>query len=93
VKVEIKKCEKTTFKNVVLREPTVGDYIAAERIAGSDKGFFFAACLLSQIAEFDGQRLPPEDITGLPIAQFAKLVAQVQKAGFLPELKDLIEQS
>lgn len=93
MKVELRRVEAKTFKHVVLHEPTVQDYIDAERMAGSDKGFFFAACLLARVGEFDGQRLSPEDLTALPIPVFAKLIARLTQAGFLPELKDLEEQS
>jgi len=69
VKVSVKK-RKVDYKEIVINEPTVEDMVKAEKMSGGDRGFEFAVCLLSLIAEFDGQKLPPEEIKKLPASVF-----------------------
>lgn len=61
------------FKEVVIREATVGDLIQAERAAGKAEGIPFVAALLSQVGTFDGKKLPPEELYNLSAADLAEL--------------------
>ena len=61
------------FDTVEVREALVGDLIKAERIAGKAEGIGFVAALLSQVATFDGQKLPPEELHRLSAADLAEL--------------------
>jgi hypothetical protein len=72
MKVTVKRKE-TGYKEIVLNEPTVEDMIKAEKMSNGDRGFEFATCLLSLIAEFDGKRLLPEDIKKLPASVFLEI--------------------
>lgn len=76
------------FEKVEIKEPTVDDLIKAERLADGQTGVAFAVALLSQIAEFDGQKLPPEDIRKLKLQDFLFLVREVENFG----LRELAKQ-
>ena len=65
MRVTVKR-RKVNYKEIVINEPTIEDMVKAEKMSDGDRGFEFAVCLLSLIAEFDGQRLPPEEIKKLP---------------------------
>jgi predicted peroxiredoxin len=72
VKITVKR-KKANYKEIALNEPTVEDLVKAEKMSGGDRGFEFAVCLLSLIAEFDGQKLPPEEIKKLPASVFLEI--------------------
>ncbi len=93
MKIEIKKAEKPKFDKIEIKEPTVQDYINAERIAGNERGFWFSVCLISQIVTFDGKKLPPEDIAEFPVDVFTRIIGKLQGAGFLQVQEELQEQS
>ena len=73
--MKITKKESTVlkFEEVEVREATVGDLIQAERVAGKPEGIAFIAALLSQVATFDGQKLPAEELYKLSAADLAEL--------------------
>jgi len=79
------KIEKNPFKvkEVIVREPTVEDLIKAERIAGGleDKGnsFEFLCALISLVAEFDGKRLPYDEVKKLPASVFLELAPHLSE--------------
>lgn len=83
-----KQTEGLSFTKVEIREPTVDDLIKAERLAEGQAGVAFAVALLSVIAEFDGEKLPPEDIRKLKLSDFLYLVKEVESGG----LKELAKQ-
>jgi len=72
MRVTVRK-KSANYKEIVINEPTVEDMIKAEKMSDGDKGFEFAVCLLSLIAEFDGTRLPPEEIKKLPASVFLEV--------------------
>ena len=72
MKITVKR-RKADYKEIVLNEPTVEDMIKAEKMSDGDRGFEFAVCLLSIIAEFDDQKLPPEEIKKLPASVFLEI--------------------
>ena len=72
MRVTVRK-KSANYKEIVINEPTVEDMIKAEKMSDGDKGFEFAVCLLSLIAEFDGQKLPPEEIKKLPASVFLEV--------------------
>lgn len=73
--MKITKKESTVlkFEEVEVREATVGDLIQAERVAGKPEGIAFVAALLSQVATFDGQKLPAEELYKLSASDLAEL--------------------
>ena len=80
MKVKVRK-KSVGYKEIVLNEPTVEDLVKAEKMSGGDRGFEFAVCLLSLIAEFDGQRLPPEEIKKLPASVFLEISRSFMELG------------
>jgi len=72
MRVTVKR-RKVSYTEIVLNEPTVEDLVKTEKMSGGDRGFEFAVCLLSLIAEFDGQKLPPEEIKKLPASVFLEI--------------------
>ncbi|WP_457679434.1 phage tail assembly protein [Thermovibrio sp.] len=72
MRVTVRK-RSADYKEIVINEPTVEDMIKAEKMSGGDRGFEFAVCLLSLIAEFDGQRLMPEEVKKLPASVFLEV--------------------
>jgi hypothetical protein len=66
------------FDEVAIREPLVGDLILAERISGKTEGYEYAAAVISQIATFDGQSLPPEEIRRIGKTDFLSLLAELE---------------
>jgi hypothetical protein len=73
VKIVKQESNSLKFETVELREATVGDLIQAERIAGRADGIGFVAALLSQVATFDGQKLPAEELNRLSASDLAEL--------------------
>ncbi len=74
--MKIKKVErkdKLKVQEVEITEPLVEDFLQAEKIAGTDRGFSYALALLSRIALFDGRKLPPEEIRKLSGKDFLEL--------------------
>lgn len=63
---------------VEYRDTLVGDLIAAEMLTGKTEGWNFAAAVLSQVATFDGQNLPPEEIRRLPQKDFLALLGALE---------------
>lgn len=79
---KVKGAEKPLqIKEVSMREPLVEDLIMAERIAGKVDGVEFTAALLSQIATFDGQPLPPEELRRLSSKDFLTLSGELDRLG------------
>ena len=73
MKIVKQESNSLKFETVELREATVGDLIQAERIAGRADGIGFVAALLSQVATFDGQKLPAEELNRLSASDLAEL--------------------
>jgi len=63
------KVEKVEYRDI-----TVADLITAERITGKTEGWAFSAAVASQVATFDGQNLPPEEIERLAKNDFLVLL-------------------
>lgn len=80
MKITVKR-KKADYKEIVLNEPTVEDMVKAEKMSGGDRGFEFAVCLLSLIAEFDGQKLPPEEVKKLPASVFLEISRSFMELG------------
>lgn len=83
-----KESDYIKFEQVEIREPLVDDLVKAERIAGGDSGVRFALAVLSQIAEFDGKRLTPEDLVKLRASDFLSIAKHMERIG----LEELAEQ-
>jgi len=84
VKIIKKESDRLQFKEVEIREATVGDLIQAERTAGKAEGIAFVAALLSQLALFDGKKLPAEELYRMSATDMAELgnaVAPTVEAG------------
>lgn len=73
MKIIKKEADFLRFEEAEVREATVGDLLQAERIAGRADGIAFVAALLSQVATFDGKKLPPEELHRLSAADLAEL--------------------
>lgn len=83
--------EETTIKSfneIKIRKPVVKDLVVAERIAGSMEGLNYALALISQVATFDGEKLPPEEIHNMGTEDFLQLSEALMKLG----LGDLAKQ-
>ncbi|WP_456459712.1 phage tail assembly protein [Desulfurobacterium sp.] len=80
MKITVKK-RSADYKEIVINEPTVENMIKAEKMSDGDRGFEFAVCLLSLIAEFDGQKLPPEEIKKLPASVFLEISRSFMELG------------
>lgn len=84
MKIIKKESDFLQFKEVEIREATIGDLIQAERAAGRPDGIEFVAALLAQVATFDGKKLPPEELHRMSAADMAELgnaVAPTVEAG------------
>ncbi len=92
MKVIKKETNAISFKNIEIREALVEDLIVAERIAGSDTGINFALAVLSQVATFDGKKLPPEELRRLKVKDFLHLAEAMQNFG-LEELAKQLSSS
>ncbi len=79
-----------TFSEVEIREPLVEDLIQAERIAGSAEGLSFALAVLSQIATFDGKKLPPEDLRRLRVRDFLAFARAMESFGLEELARELL---
>ena len=73
MKIVRKDADRLQFKEVEIREATIGDLIQAERAAGRPDGIEFVAALLAQVATFDGQKLPAEELNRLSASDLAEL--------------------
>ena len=79
------KVEKIPFKveEVTIREPTVKDLVKAEQIVGGlEKGgtsFDFLCALISLVAEFDGKKLPYDEVKKLPASVFLELAPHLSE--------------
>jgi len=82
MKIKVIKPETTSFKEVVVTEPTVANFVQAERISGDAGNIELSLALVSQCCTFDGKKLPPEELQKLKIADFFEL----QKSLGLEEL-------
>jgi len=80
MRVTVRK-RNADYKEIVINEPTVEDLVKAEKMSSGDRGFEFAVCLLSLIAEFDGQKLPPEEIKKLPASVFLEISRSFMELG------------
>jgi hypothetical protein len=98
MKVKVEKCN---FKvdEVTIREPTVEDLIKAEKIAGGlDKEgnqFEFLCALISLIAEFDGRKLPYDEVKKLPMSVFLELsphLSEIMPSEALQNLQSLSQE-
>lgn len=84
MKITIKKTEtKKEYEEVIMREPTAGDILEAQRIAGSPEGLPLTVALLSLIATFDGQKLTYEDIKLMPMPLFFELAGELTASGLM----------
>lgn len=77
--MKITKVESKPYKPtaVEIREPLIDDLIAAERITGKMEGYEFASAVISQVALFDGQAQPPEEVRRLTKTDFLSLLSEV----------------
>ncbi|OMH40226.1 phage tail assembly protein [Desulfurobacterium indicum] len=91
MRVTVRK-RKANYQEIVINEPTVEDMIKAEKMSDGDRSFEFAVCLLSIIAEFDGQKLPPEEIKKLPASVFLEISRSFMELG-LTELGEQLSSS
>lgn len=73
MKVTKKQNDLLHFEEVEVREANVGDLVQAERIAGKAEGMAFIVALISQVATFDGKKLPAEELYKLSAADLAEL--------------------
>lgn len=73
MKIIKKESDFLKFKEVEIREAMVGDLIQAERAAGKPDGIAFVAALLSQVALFDGKKLPAEELYRLSATDMTAL--------------------
>lgn len=73
MKIIRKEAESLKFKEVEVREATVGDLIQAERAAGKADGVVFMTALIAQVALFDGKKLPFEELNKLSVADLTEL--------------------
>jgi hypothetical protein len=73
MKITRQETKAKTFEEVQVREAIVRDLLQAERIAGSSSGIMYSLVILSQIAKFDGQNLPPEELEELNARDFLEL--------------------
>ena len=80
MKVTVRR-KRASYREIVVNEPTVEDMLKAERMSDGDRGFEFAVCLLSVIAEFDGQKLPPEEVKKLPASVFLEISRSFTELG------------
>ena len=80
--MEIVKKESKTLKakTVELREATVDDLLQAERIAGRADGLEFMLAVLSQVALFDGQAQPAEELRRLSSKDFLAISKELEFA-------------
>lgn len=65
--------ETLKFEEVELTEALTGDLIRAERITGKAEGIEYLAAVISQVAVFDGKKLPPEELYGLSATDLTAL--------------------
>ncbi|KKP40310.1 MAG: hypothetical protein UR30_C0005G0091 [Candidatus Peregrinibacteria bacterium GW2011_GWC2_33_13] len=77
------------FNEIQVREPLVRDLIQAERLAGSADGIKYATALISQIATFDGENLPPEELEDLSAKDFLELSKNLMEFGLDKLAKEL----
>lgn len=83
------KIESRTFNEIKMVTPLVKDLITAERIAGNATGLNYALTLVSQVATFDGEKLPPEELHNLSAADFLKLSKALMDLGLTDLAKEL----
>jgi len=82
MKVKKVQAEKfREFREVEIREPLAGDYVAVDRMAAKgDMGAsdnFRAAALMSRLGTFDGEKLPPEDVLLMRGQDFLELFGTI----------------
>lgn len=73
MKIVKKQNDLPVFGEVEVREATVGDLVQAERIAGKAEGMTFVVALISQVATFDGKKLPAEELYKMSASDLAEL--------------------
>ena len=80
--MKITKTESKTLaaSEIELRDPTVDDLLKAERIAGKAEGIEFMLAVLSQVALFDGQPQPPEELRRLSSKDFLAIAKELELA-------------
>jgi hypothetical protein len=77
----VKKGSKTLkVDKVELREAIVDDLLKAERIVGKTEGFEFILAVLSQVALFDGQPQPVEELLRLSSKDFLTISKELELA-------------
>lgn len=65
---------------VEMEKPTVEALINAERISGKSQGYEFLAAVVSQVAKFDGNSLPMEEVKRLSSKDFLSIVGELDLA-------------
>lgn len=64
-------------KSVEVRECLAEDLIKAEVMTGRSSGFSWLAGVISQVATFDGQPQPPEEVQRLRTKDFLALTSEL----------------
>ncbi|WP_298438071.1 hypothetical protein [Geobacter sp.] len=67
-------------EEVEIRESLVEDLVTAERIVGKTEGFEFILAVLSQVALFDGQPQPVEELRRLSSKDFLAISKELELA-------------
>lgn len=71
-------------KSVEVRESLVEDLVKAEVMTGRSSGFSWLAGVISQVATFDGQPQPPEEVQRLRTKDFLALTDELGLGDALP---------
>lgn len=90
MKIKKKEAQAPAYGEVEIREPLVEDMLAAERIAGTDQGMRYAMAVLSQIAVFDGKRLPAEELQKISVKDFFGLARELGDLGLGEQARELL---
>jgi len=92
MKIEIKKKKSASFTKVELAEPTVGDLVNAERIAGKIDSLDGVLALLATIGTFDSKKLTIEELKGISTKDFFELSNALKDTG-MGELAEQLSSS
>jgi len=76
MKIERTEVAGRRFAVVQVRNVLVRDLVLAEQGAGANNNLRFFTTLLAQVATFDGERLPPEEIEEMHAPDFLRLAGE-----------------
>ncbi len=77
-----------TFETIEMREPVLQDFINAEMISGSMKGFKFIIGLISETCLFDGKKALFEDLLNMRSEDFLSVSEAMELSNQEDLLKD-----